>query len=69
MPVAAQIRSLTRHGHVMAEAGRDVAVAAGANVGLEGFVGLDPLDVHRPIETVPDSQAAGPRAGLLGGHR
>lgn len=69
MPVAAQIRSLARHGHVVAEAGWDVAVAAGADVGLEGFVGLDPSDVHRPVEPVPDSQAAGPRAGLLGGHR
>lgn len=46
MPVAAQIGRVDGHGHDMAGARRDVAVAARAQVRLVRLVGLHASDLH-----------------------
>lgn len=45
MPVPAQVGSVERNDHQVHGAREDVLVAAGAEVGLEGLVGLDPADL------------------------
>ena len=45
VPVASQVGRLDRHDHEVAGAGRDVAAASGAEVGLGRLVGLDAADL------------------------
>jgi hypothetical protein len=50
MPVAAQIRGVARNHHDVADAGADVLLATGTDVGLHGLEGLYPADLDRPAQ-------------------
>jgi len=58
MPVAAKIGGIARHGHHVSEAGRYVAVAPRADVGLHGLIGLHAAHLNRPVEPVPDADGS-----------
>lgn len=49
MPVAAQLRGLLGHDDQMADARRDVLVAARAEIRLARLIGLDAADLDRPV--------------------
>ena len=55
MPVAPEIGSILWDDHVMTESSGDVAVTAGADIGLEGLVGLNPAYFDWSEQPVPDS--------------
>ncbi len=55
--MAAKIRCILGDGNVVAESDRNVPVAAGTQVDLGCLIGLDPTDVHGPVQAVPDPEA------------
>jgi hypothetical protein len=50
-----EVRGFLGHDHVMAESWGNVAIAARADVVLEGLVRLDPANFDRTEESVPDA--------------
>lgn len=53
VPVTAVLRGEVGHDDEVAEAGRDVLVAPGTQVGLARLVRLDPLHVDRAVSLRP----------------
>lgn len=64
--MAAKVGSVSGDSNVMAELGRDLAVAARTDIGLERLIGLDSTHFDRPVEAVPYPWLRGP---FLGSHR
>jgi hypothetical protein len=48
--MSAEIGGIGRHDDEMPEAGSDVLLAPGADVGLEGLERVDAANLHRPVQ-------------------
>lgn len=44
--MATKVRRADGYNHHVGRAGKDVLLAAGAEVGLDGLEGMDPADLH-----------------------
>ncbi|MEA3185204.1 MAG: hypothetical protein QOJ74_1681 [Ilumatobacteraceae bacterium] len=58
VPMATQIRRIGRHGHVVARARRDLAMAAGADVGLDRLVRLHAAHLDRAEAAIPQTHGS-----------
>ena len=50
MPVATEVRGISRHDHKMPSARPDLLQAARADVGLVGLKGMDQANLDRPAQ-------------------
>jgi len=69
MPVATKIWGLSGDRHIMSHARWDLLMTAGADIGLESLVGLDPAYFNWTVKTIPDAEhglLVGFFRGLLG---